>query len=125
MKRVLEFCATSRVHHSTAALTLVAAVEDAREAIGAFEIEKRGDGQNQEQADQQRAHKKGGGDTRPPCTETHSRTELMTPEPPSVPLDSLDKCKHVVDIKREGKDLTDFRNDSCDRCIILPLHSVV
>ena len=39
------------------ALTLVAAVEDAWESVGAFEVEKGGNRQNEEQADQQCSQK--------------------------------------------------------------------
>ena len=43
-----------------AVFTLVATIEDARESIGALEVEKRGNGEDQEQADQQRSQKKRG-----------------------------------------------------------------
>lgn len=45
--------------------SFVAAVEDVREAVGAFEVEKRGHGENQEQADQQCSQKKRGSHTWP------------------------------------------------------------
>lgn len=51
-------------------LTLVAAVEDARESIGAFEVEKGGDREDQEQADQQCSQKKRGCHTWPSCSQT-------------------------------------------------------
>lgn len=50
--------------------TLVAAVEDARESVGAFEVEKGGDGEDQKQADQQCSQEKRGCHAWPSCSET-------------------------------------------------------
>lgn len=56
-------------------LTLVAAVEDAWESVGAFEVEKGGDGEDQEQADQQSSKKKRGCHTWPSCSKTKHKTQ--------------------------------------------------
>ncbi len=53
-----------------AVFTLVAAVKDAWESVGAFEVEKGGDGEDQNQADQQCSQKKRGRHTWPSCSET-------------------------------------------------------
>lgn len=45
------------VCHSFEALTLVAAVKNARESVGAFDVEKGGNREDQEQADQQSSKK--------------------------------------------------------------------
>lgn len=51
-------------------LTLVAAVEDARESVGTLEVEKGGDGEDQEQADQQCPQKKRGCHAGPSCSKS-------------------------------------------------------
>lgn len=59
--------------------TLVAAVEDARESVGAFEVEKGGNRQDQEQADQQCSQEKRGRHAWPSCSKTqrHNRKQMM------------------------------------------------
>lgn len=54
--------------------TLVAAVEDARESVGAFEVEKGGDGEDQEQADQQCSQKERSCHTWASCSTTERET---------------------------------------------------
>ncbi|KAG7244621.1 hypothetical protein INR49_029640, partial [Caranx melampygus] len=61
-----------QVHISV--LTLVAAVEDAWQFVGAFEVEKGGDRKDQEQADQQCSQKKGGCHTWPSCSKAKDKT---------------------------------------------------
>ena len=59
-------------------LTFVAAVEDVWESVGAFEVEKRGDRENQEQADQQCSQKKRGSNTGPSCTKKGNNAKHCT-----------------------------------------------
>lgn len=49
--------------------TFVAAVEEARESIGAFEVEKGGDRQDEEETYQQSSQEKRGGHAGPSCSE--------------------------------------------------------
>lgn len=53
--------------------TFVAAVENVGESVGAFEVEKGSDREDQEQADQQCSQKKRGSHTWPSCSKSHER----------------------------------------------------
>ena len=55
-------------HHGTL-LTLVVAVEDVGQAVGALEVEEGGDGQDEEQADEQGPEQQRGGHARPACAQ--------------------------------------------------------
>lgn len=58
-------------------LTFVSPVEETRQPVGAFEVEKGGNSENEEHTDQQSSQKNGGRHTWASCTKTGNNPHLL------------------------------------------------